>query len=242
MPEGWTRWVLDRYGFEWENVRDADVRAGALSGFDVLILPSQDEDGIRTGHEPGSMPERYVGGLGEAGTAAVEAFVEEGGWLVAFDEAVDYAIGTFDLPFRNTVRDVPSDDFFIPGSIIRLEADPLHPLAWGMAEDPMTLFARSQVLERTDGGQRPNVSTLVCYAASDYLVSGWALGGDEYLSGRTAGAQIGIGSGQVVLFGFTPLFRGQPRNTFKLLFNALMASVTDGGTHARTGSSSLDCR
>jgi hypothetical protein len=242
MPEGWTRWVLDRYGFEWENVRDADVGAGALSGFDVLILPSQGEDGIRDGHEPGSMPESYVGGLGEAGTAAVEAFVEGGGWLVAFDEAVDYAITTFDLPFRNTVRGVPSDEFFIPGSIIRLEADRLHPLVWGVAEDPVTLFARSQVLERTDGGRRPDVSTPVCYAASDYLVSGWALGGDEYLSGGTAAAQIGVGSGQVVLFGFTPHFRGQPRNTFKLLFNALMASVTDGGTHPRAGSGSLDCR
>jgi len=228
MPEGWTRWVLDEYGFEWENVWDADVRGGALSDFDVLILPAQGEQGIRDGHPPGSMPEQYVGGLGDVGTAAVQAFVERGGWVVAFDDAVDYAISTFDLPFRNSVRGVSSQDFFIPGSIIQLQVDPEHPLAYGVEDDAVTLFAGSQVLERTEGASRQGVSTPVCFAAADYLVSGWTLGGDQYLAGRSAVAQVAVGSGQVVLFAFTPHFRGQPRNTFKLLFNALVGSTTEG--------------
>ena len=238
MPEGWTRWVLDQYGFAWENVWDEDVRGGALSGFDVLILPDQSERGIREGHEPGSMPEQYVGGLGEEGTAAVRAFVEGGGRLVAFDAAVDYAITTFGLPFRNTVREASSQDFFIPGSIIRLEVEPSHPLAYGVEEDAVTLFAGSQVLERTDGGDRDGVTTPVCYAREDYLVSGWTLGGDEYLAGRTAAAQLEVGEGDVVLFAFTPHFRGQPRNTFKLLFNALVGASTEGDAAAAPG---LDC-
>ncbi len=193
----------------------------------MLIVPAQAERGIREGHAPGSMPERYVGGLGEDGTEAIRSFVERGGWLVAFDGAVDYAIATFDLPFRNAVRDLPSDEFFVPGSIIRLVVDGAHPLAYGVAEDAMTLFARSQVLERTDRS-RAGVSTPVCYAETEHLVSGWTLGGEEYLAGRTAAAQVAVGSGQVVLLAFTPHFRGQPRNTFKLLFNALVASSTDG--------------
>lgn len=238
MPEGWTRWVLDQYGFEWENVWDDDVRRGALGQFDVLIVPSQGESGIRNGHEPGSMPERYVGGLGSDGTAAIESFVESGGWLVAFDQAIDFAIETFDLPFRNVVRGVSSQDFFLPGSIIQLEVDVDHPIGYGVEAEAVTLFARSQVMERTDGGANPGVSTPVCYADTDYLISGWTLGGDEYLAGRTAAAQISVGAGQVVLFGFQPHFRGQPRNTFKLLFNSLMGSVTDG---VPTGGG-LDCR
>ncbi len=228
MPEGWTRWVLDRYGIGWENVWDEDVRAGALSDFDVLIIPAQDERGIREGHAPGSMPPRHAGGLGAPGVEAVTAFVRGGGRLVAFDEAVDFAIGAFDLPFRNTVRDVSSQDFFLPGSIIRLRVDTRHPLGYGLPDEAMTLFARSQVLERVDGDARPGVSIPVCYADTDYLVSGWTLGGDEYLAGRTAAAQVAVGSGDVVLFAFTPHFRGQPRNTFKLLFNALMGASTDG--------------
>lgn len=227
MPEGWTRWVLDEYGIEWQNVWDGDVRAGALSDFDVLIVPSQDASDVRDGHEPGSMPERYVGGMGDTGVAAVERFVERGGRLVAFDRAVDFAIDVFDLPLRNVVAGVSTGDFFVPGSIIRLRVDDEHPVGYGVEPDAVTLFARSQVMERTDGGRTPGVSTPVCYADSEYLVSGWTLGGDAYLAGRTAAAQVTVGEGDVVLFGFQPHFRGQPRNTFKLLFNALIGSATD---------------
>ncbi len=228
MPEGWTRWVLDQYGFAWENVWDADVRGGALSRFDVLLLPSQGASGIRDGHAPGRMPPQYVGGLGAEGVAAIEAFVQNGGRLVAFDQAVDFALEAFDLPFRNVVADLPTEEFFLPGSIIQLEVDDEHPLGWGMAPDAVTLFARSQVLERTDGGRTTGVSTPVCYADTDYLISGWTLGGDTYLAGRTAAARVAVGDGDVVLFAFQPHFRGQPRNTFKLLFNALMGASTEG--------------
>ena len=231
MPEGWTRWVLDQYGFAWENVWDADVRGGDLSRFDVILLPSQGAAGIANGHAPGSMPDEYTGGLGEEGAASLRAFVEGGGWLVAFDQAVDYAIETFGLPFRNRTRGLSSQEFFIPGSVIRLDVDPSHPLAYGMDEEAMALFSRSQVLERTRGGTAGGggqVSTPVCYAEADFLVSGWTLGGEEVLAGYPAAAQVGVGEGQVVLFAFRPHFRGQPRNTFKLLFNALAASATDG--------------
>jgi hypothetical protein len=226
MPEGWTRWVLDQYGLEWENVWDADVRAGELARFDVVILPSQSASDIASGHDPAVMPAEFAGGLGREGAAALRAFVAGGGRVIAFDQSVDYAIDAFGLPFRNTAGELPTREFFIPGSIIRLEVDPTHPLAYGMSTDAMTLFARSQVLERTGGGE--GVSTPVCYAGSEYLVSGWTLGGDEILAGRTAVAQVEVGRGDVVLFAFTPHFRGQPRNTFKLLFNALVGSATDG--------------
>ncbi len=225
MPEGWTRWVLDRYGISWENVWDADVRHGDLSQFDVLVLPAQGESGIRAGRSPGSMPEQYTGGLGEEGAEALRQFVREGGWVVAFDASVDYAISTFDLPFRNRIRGVPPADFFLPGSIIRLEVDPTHPLGYGMDSEAVTLFARSQVLEPT--ARRPETSTPICYPETRYLVSGWTLGGDEYLAGQTAAVQVEVGLGRVILFAFTPHFRGQPRNTFKLLFNALWGSATE---------------
>ena len=239
MPEGWTRWVLDEYGFEWENVWDADVRRGDLSRFDVLLLPSQDAAGIASGNPPWTMPEPYTGGLGDEGTAALRAFVEAGGWLVAFDQAVDYAIETFALPFRNRTSGLSSQEFFIPGSVIRLDVDPAHPLGYGMDDEAMALFARSQVLERTGGGGAPGgVSTPVCYADADFLVSGWTLGGEEVLAGYPAAAQVPVGDGQVVLFAFRPHFRGQPRNTFKLLFNALAASATD----ALPASAGLRCR
>ena len=231
MPEGWTRWALDHYGIAWENVWNDDVREGDLDRFDVIIIPSQSASGIEDGHSPQSMRPEFAGGLGAEGAAALRSFVESGGRVVAFDQAVDYAIRTFDLPFRNRVGGLPSQDFFIPGSVIRLDVDTGHPLGWGMAPDAVALFARSQVLERTREAE--GVSTPVCFAPADFLVSGWTLGGDEHLAGRTAAAQIAVGGGDVVLFAFTPHFRGQPRNTFKLLFNSLLGSAAEAPADGR---------
>ena len=39
MDEGWTRWVLDRYEFEYTRVSGADIQAGSLRDkIDVLVL------------------------------------------------------------------------------------------------------------------------------------------------------------------------------------------------------------
>ncbi len=235
MPEGWTRWTLDQYGFEWENLWDADIRSGDLSRFDVIILPSQSTLAIEQGHSAEDMPEPYTGGLGLEGATSLRSFVEAGGRIIAFDRSINYAINTFSLPLRNRVDGVTSQDFFIPGSLIRLKIDPTHPLAYGMPDEAVTLFARSQVLERTGRGR---ISIPACYAESDFLISGWTLGGAEHLAGYPATAQVEIGSGSVVLFAFTPHFRGQPRNTFKLLFNALMGSAVG----RQTMDSGFECR
>ena len=42
MDEGWTRWVLEQYGFQYTTLHNADVRAGALKDkYDAIILPDQ---------------------------------------------------------------------------------------------------------------------------------------------------------------------------------------------------------
>ncbi|MGI9629191.1 MAG: M14 family zinc carboxypeptidase [Longimicrobiales bacterium] len=226
MPEGWTRWVFDQFEYPWENLTNEQIQSDDLSGFDVIVIPDQAARAIAQGHEAGQMPADFVGGLGTEGADALERYVEEGGWLLAFDEAVDFVIDEFPVPVRNQARGLASQEFFVPGSLIRVDVDNSDPLAYGMPDEAVAMFARSQVLDVT-GLLRASPAATVFgrYAAEDYLVSGWTLGGDQHLAGQPAAVRTSLGDGQVILLGFTPHFRGQPRNTYKLLFNPLLEST-----------------
>src|SRR5262249_15501892 len=50
MDEGWTRFVLDRYGWEYTKLHNEEVRAGGLhKKFDAIILPDQRVNAIMDG-------------------------------------------------------------------------------------------------------------------------------------------------------------------------------------------------
>ncbi len=235
MPEGWTRWLLEQYEFDFENVWDKDIRSGDLSGYDAIILPDQAGQQILHGHLDGTMPKEYTGGVGLEGALALKRYVEAGGWVVAIDHAVDFAIDVFGLPVRNTVRGVRSQQFFIPGSLINFNPDPEDPLSYGLPEQAVAFFVHSQVLDiipAAEEGDKKIERDLVPYATfaeEDFLASGWELGAKDYLAGKTAAVRVPMGEGQVVLLAFEPHFRAQSHNTFKLLFNPLHASTLDPG-------------
>jgi glutamine amidotransferase-like uncharacterized protein len=186
------------------------------------------------------MPEGLTGGMGLEGAAALKRFVEEGGTLVALDAASDFVIEQFGLPIRNTTAGVASSEFFIPGSLVRAEVDTDHPLAWGMQEEVAASFVRSRAFEavalsriREGGVERlgatpaPPIEVVVSYANEDILMSGWALGEKAHIGGKGAVVRVRVGRGDVVLFGFRPQFRGQPRGTYKLFFNALHGATLE---------------
>jgi hypothetical protein len=104
-----------------------------------------------------------------------------------------------------------------------------------MEASAVAMFNDSQVMTvvppASEGRMRADrdVDVFVEYAREKFLVSGWELGGRRLLAGRPAGVRVPVGKGQAVLYGFRPGWRGQPHNTFKLLFNPLFASTLEGG-------------
>lgn len=221
MDAGWTRWLLDTFEFEYEVLRDADIREGDLeTRFDIVILPDQSVSGILQGHRPGAYPEEYVGGLGDEGLRALRAFVEAGGTLLLFDTASQLAIEHLQVPVRDVLDGVGRDQFYVPGSILHLQVDPSHPLAYGMSPRTYAYFVHSPAFEVL-GDARP-VATWP--AEEELLASGWLHGG-ELIAGRAALVAAPIGEGRAILVGFRAQHRGQSHATFKLIFNAIFDSA-----------------
>ena len=223
MDEGWTRLVLEKYGFAYTTVHNAEICGGGLKGrFDVLILPSIAAKTIREGYAENETEPAYVGGLGARGPMRLREFLRAGGTLVCLAESSDYAIEELILPVKNVLKGLKTSDFYSPGSILR--AVVTEPSFWTTAVAPevSVYFDRSQAFE-IDGTARlaGQASVLLSYARRKPLESGWLLG-PEKIEGKAAMVDVRSLGGHVILFGFRPQHRGQTHGTFRLLFNALL--------------------
>jgi murein tripeptide amidase MpaA len=217
MPEGWQRWVFDQHRMRYDTLHDADIQRGALERYDVLLFQAQDARSITQGFGAGQVPAPYAGGLGEAGTAAVRAFVEGGGRVVAIEEATDFVRDLFGLRISNATEALSNTEFYIPGSILRLELEEASGLSEGMRDEVAAWYWQSSMAYDVSD---PRVRVAARYGAGDPLLSGWVLGG-EHVAGKPAILEADIGQGSVVLFGFQPNYRAQTMATWPLLFNAL---------------------
>lgn len=240
MDEGWSRWVFEQHAFDLDTLHDKDILNRDLSTYDAIVIPDQSTSRILNGHSQGRMPEEYVGGLGIEGVAKLSDYVKGGGSLITFDEASDFAIEQFGLPVRNVTSRLSSNQFFIPGSLIRATVDKAHPMTFGVQPEVAASYSQSRAFEiakpsyRGEGGEEkierapaPEVDIIVKFAEKDLLMSGWAMGEERYLKNKAAMLEVKHGQGNIVLFSFRPQFRGQPRGTYKLIFNAIFQGAAE---------------
>jgi hypothetical protein len=220
MDEGWTRWLLERYGFRFASIRPVDLRNGSLADrFDVLVLASYGARTILEGHPEGSIPSRFAGGIGEEGVRAMDEFVRLGGTLICMNTSSEFAIEALDLPVKNVVAGLGSDEFSASGSLLEVVTDPLHPVMAGMPDRAKVMVSRSPVFTVTDGFEGAALAKHV--EEGSPLLSGF-LEGEERLHGFAAALDVHHGEGHVILLGFQPQWRGQPFGTFRVLFNAAL--------------------
>jgi hypothetical protein len=220
MDEGWTRWLLERYGFEFASLRNADIKAGDLNGrLDVIILADYGARTILEGHRTGTIHPRYVGGIGDEGVRALNDFVQGGGTLVCLNGSSQFAIDELGLPVENVTAGLPGEEFSISGSILEVLPDPAHPVMAGMPDRAPVFFSRSPVFTTTEGFEGTVLAKHV--EAGSPLLSGFLLG-EEHLHGYAAALDVHHGQGHVILVGFKPQWRGQPFGSFRVLFNAAL--------------------
>jgi hypothetical protein len=227
IDEGWTRWLLEMFDFEFESLYNADVIAGELRDrVDVIILPDMGGRQILRGSAPGTVPPRYAGGIGDVGVRALDTFVREGGTLVCLNGSTGFAIEELHLPVRDVVADLDNEEFYTGGSILEVTVDPFHPVMTGMPERSRIMFARSPVFTATQGFEGRALAKY--QELGSPLASGYLLG-EEHIQGYAAALDVFHGDGHVILLGFRPQWRAQSYATFPVLFNAALYSQEMAG-------------
>ncbi len=250
MDEGWTRFMLEQFGFPYKSLFDAEVKAGNLAAkYDVIILP---DDNLRmitgerapqgaagggggfggAGQEP---PPEFRSGLGAEGVAALKQFVQSGGTLLTFGEAGDFAIQKLEVPIRNAVANVPTKEFWSPGSTLRINVDHANPLAFGMPSGALATFLQGDhAYEVIPTATNEKVERIATFVDRDVLQSGWLLG-EAVIAKKAAMVSVQQGQGKVVMIGFRAQHRAQTHGTYKLVFNALVSGPEAGGVAATEG-------
>ena len=126
MDEGWTRWMLDQFGFEYTSLRPnaKDVQTDDLrKRFDVIVFASESTASIDAGLTSRSMPAEYRGGAGEKGAVSLKAFAEAGGTLVFLNGSTDYAVQKLGVAAKSVTggrgrRSGGASEFYCPGSLL----------------------------------------------------------------------------------------------------------------------------
>ncbi len=237
MDEGWLRWVLEQHNFEYKTLMDDEIKKGELEKtYDTIIIPSDDRRMIlgkekdieeyykklRPKSIPPKYPPEYLSGIGDEGVKKLKEFTESGGTLITLGKSCGLALEDLKLPITNVLKDVKSKDFHCPGSTLKINIKTDDPLTFGVAEDTLLLFRGYPAFQIKQTANNQDYRIIISYPEDRMKVSGWLIG-EKYLSNKAALIEAKLGTGRVILFGFSPHLRSITTATFKLLFNALLS-------------------
>jgi hypothetical protein len=220
IDEGWTRWILENYGFEPKSIYNADIRSANLrSRYDVVILPDLSTNQLMEGFKPGVVPGQYAGGIGQDGLNNIREFVREGGTLVALNRTSSNLIPLLSLPVQNVIEGAHSDKFFCSGALLRVETDHADlPANFGLSDSPVVMFQGGPAFQTLPGFHG---AVLARYPKETNPLESGLLLHPEAIEGKAAALEVAYGKGRILMFGFKPQFRGQSHATYKYLFNEL---------------------
>ncbi|MCF2447106.1 M14 family metallopeptidase [Dyadobacter sp. CY345] len=246
MPSGWVRWILEQYHFPFNVVFAKEIDGTDLrSKYDVIVFvtraisaPSPRDSvmnamAVSRGPQEEEVPEEFRPMMGSLTASKsipqLKKFMEAGGKIVSIGSSTGlaYHLG---LPVRNAITEVtksgsseplPSEKYFIPGSLLNVSVDTTAKASWGMNAKTDVYFDNSPVFTVSpDAIAKGIIKPLAWFPNASPLRSGWAWG-QAYLQGGVAAFEANVGKGKLYAFGPEITFRSQSHGTFKWLFNQL---------------------
>ncbi|MBI3789294.1 MAG: peptidase [Gemmatimonadetes bacterium] len=243
MPAGHTRWLLEQYDMPYEMIYPPQVDAGNLrQKYDVIVLVDgalPRNEGAAGGLnalfgriDTSTVPAQFKPWLGtlsrERSIPRLKEFAEQGGRIIAIGSSTSIS-RSFGLPIANylsertpdgKVRNLPSDKFYVPGSLLEVAYDTTTTLGRGQDARGIVFFDNGSVFKLPPNAEELGIRPVAWFDSATPLKSGWAWG-QTYLEGGVAIAEASVGKGSVYLYGPEVLFRATPHATFKLFFNGV---------------------
>jgi hypothetical protein len=244
--EGWTRYVFDDFEIPFVTLRNEDFRAtrgvkvDLKQKFDVIVFADENPDIIKTGTSSqtarrfeinyGALPPSYQGGIGDEGVEALKAFVEQGGIVVALNNASGLFIKEFKMPARNVLDGIPQSKFFCLKSLLRVKVDNTSPIGYGMPDEAAAMYGGEYASLAFNTWHPPTKDwerTIVANYPADNILLRGGLIGEDLIAQRAAVVDFKYKKGHIILVGLLCQHRAQTHATYKFLFNSLLYAETE---------------
>ncbi|HTR79205.1 MAG TPA: hypothetical protein VMH39_13890, partial [Gemmatimonadaceae bacterium] len=177
---------------------------------------------------PDSILHMEGGYSGAVTLPALKQFLEDGGTIISFGGASEFgtALGlpiTDHMIDKSTGSHLNPNQFYAPGSVLRVAVDNTLPIATGLPKQLDVFYNNSPVYDLGPDAAAKGLKPIAWYDTDSPLRSGWAWGGAALKDG-VEGIQATVGKGNLYLFGMEIMWRGEPHGTFKFLFNGIYAT------------------
>jgi hypothetical protein len=155
MDAGWTRYVFDTYNIPYEVIHPGDFKElNFTKKFDLVIFPDSPKSILMEGkwkskndYSISSYPPEFTKGIGKDGMKNLMTFLGQGGIIVSWGQSTQLFKGTleislggdekeeFQLPFDDVSDQLQKDGLYFPGSLVKINILPDHPLTLGLPSE-----------------------------------------------------------------------------------------------------------
>jgi hypothetical protein len=244
MDAGWTRYIFDQYNIPFTIIRPADLAKKTFElNFDVLIFADVTKSILMEGkikaeddddeYYMANLPPEFAKGMGKDGFQKVLKFINGGGTILSWGSSTALFDGLmsiktsetetedFRFPFTNVAAKLKKAGLSCPSSLLKVKILADHPLTYGMQAEAGILTTAEQVFQTSVPSFDMDRRIIASYPEDHVLLSGYCQK-EELLGNYAAMVWLKKGKGNLVVYGFSPQFRGSVPGIYKLLFNGLL--------------------